>query len=84
MEYRVGLREANHHLARYVKAAEDGNDVVIMRRGQPVVRLVAAKGKGRVLSPAQKEAYQQMLELLEVGLPLEGVMPSKDQMHERD
>jgi prevent-host-death family protein len=84
MEYRIGLREANHHLARYVKAAEDGDEVIIMRRGQPVVRLVAAKGKKRVLSPAQKEAYQQMLELLEAGLPLEGRMPTKDEIHGSD
>ena len=47
MRYSIGLREANHHLAKHIKAVEDGHEVIITRRGQPVARLTRDLGTGR-------------------------------------
>ena len=37
---RVGMRELNHHLARYVAEARGGESVEITDRGRPVARIV--------------------------------------------
>ena len=37
----VAVTELRAHLARWIDAARDGNDVVITDRGTPVARLVA-------------------------------------------
>lgn len=34
MRYTIGLREANHHLAKHIKAVEEGHEVIITRRGR--------------------------------------------------
>lgn len=42
-ERTVSVAEAKAHLSELVAAAEAGEDVVITKRGKPVVRLVAQK-----------------------------------------
>lgn len=42
MRHQISLREANQHLSRYIKTVEQGQELVITRRGQPVARLVPA------------------------------------------
>jgi prevent-host-death family protein len=44
MRYTIGLREANHHLAKHIKAVQEGHEVIITRRGRPVARLTADVG----------------------------------------
>ncbi len=41
---RVGMHEAKSQLSRLVALAEGGEEVVIARAGQPVVRLVPVAG----------------------------------------
>ena len=36
----VSAREANQHFSRLLRAAAEGEDVVITRRGKPVAKLV--------------------------------------------
>ena len=45
----VGVREANHHLAKHIKAVEERHKVVITRRGQPVARLTRDLGTDRAM-----------------------------------
>ena len=40
----VGLAEAKAQLSALLDAVEAGDEVVITRRGQPVARLIAARG----------------------------------------
>ena len=44
--YTVNVHQAKTQLSRLLARAEAGEDVVIARRGEPVVRLVACKPKG--------------------------------------
>ncbi len=61
MEQRVNLREVNQHLARYVKAAEAGERIVITRRGKPVALLSPLPREKRSLSAAQEAALERLL-----------------------
>jgi prevent-host-death family protein len=61
MEQRVSLREVNQHLTRYVKAAEDGERIVITRCGKPVALLSPLPQPERSLSPAQEAALERLL-----------------------
>jgi prevent-host-death family protein len=40
----VNILEAKTHLSSLIKAARDGEDVVIAHRGEPMVRLVPVEG----------------------------------------
>lgn len=82
MELRVSLREANQHLSRYVKAVEEGEVVVITRRGEPVARIVP-EPTVRVLSNEQVEARARARERMERGYPLGGERVDRDLLHER-
>lgn len=43
----VNVHEAKTQLSRLLAQAEAGEEVVIARRGEPIVRLVACKPNGR-------------------------------------
>jgi prevent-host-death family protein len=77
MEQRVGLREVNQHLARYVKAVEAGERIVITRHGRPVVLLSPVPRQEQDLSAAQEEALER---LLNQSYPLGGRAPSRDEL----
>jgi len=80
MEQRVSLREANQHLARYVKAAERGEEIVITRRGRPVALLSGLDRGERPLTGVQRAALARILARK---AHLGGKAPSRDDLHER-
>lgn len=82
MPHQISLREANQHLSRYVRSVEQGEEVVITRRGKPVARLVPVEGR-RKLSAEQLAALERSLRRMERGADLGGRMPSRDELHER-
>ncbi len=82
MEQRVSLREANQHLSRYVKAVEQGTEILITRRGKPVARLTPI-AKERQLSPEQVAALERTLARMKRGYSLGGEPPARDELHER-
>ncbi|MCY4213553.1 MAG: type II toxin-antitoxin system prevent-host-death family antitoxin [Gammaproteobacteria bacterium] len=45
--YIVNVHQAKSQLSRLLVRAEAGDDVVIARRGEPVVRLVVCKPRGK-------------------------------------
>ena len=45
--YIVNVHQAKSQLSRLLVRAEAGDDVVIARRGEPVVRLVVCKSRGK-------------------------------------
>ena len=55
MRYSIGLREANHHLAKHIKAVEEGHEVIITRRGQPVARLTATSARTGPRTPSGRQ-----------------------------
>jgi prevent-host-death family protein len=81
MEQRVTLREINQNLTRYVKAAEEGERIVITRRGKPIALLSPLpQHEERSLTSAQEAALER---LLSQSHHLGGRAPSRDDLHER-
>jgi antitoxin (DNA-binding transcriptional repressor) of toxin-antitoxin stability system len=83
VRYTIGLREANHHLAKHIKAVEEGHEVIITRRGRPVARLTHELGADRTRDPEWQAAYERMLKLMAEGLPLGGSRMTRDEIYER-
>lgn len=82
MQRQASLREINQQLARYVKDVEQGDEVVITRRGKPIARLVPIDRERR-LSSEQHAALARTLERMRRGYSLGGKMPPRDELHER-
>ena len=51
--YEVGVRELHDRLSAHLERVEQGGEVVVTRRGQPIARL-SAVGRGLVTLPARK------------------------------
>lgn len=76
-------------LSSYVSHARAGEDVVLTENGQEVARIVPVDGDDPLPKPLlqgkeREEAIERLKRLLTAGIPLGGVAPTKDQMHERD
>ena len=82
MQHQISLREANQHLSRYIRSVEQGEELVITRRGKPVARLVPVSSERR-LSPEQQAALERTRERMRRGWDLGGRLPSRDEIHER-
>jgi len=81
MQQRISIREANQHLSRYLDAVENGDEVVITRRGKPVARLVAVEEGG--ITPEQEAARKRQLQRMSKGISLGGLQVDRDELHER-
>lgn len=82
MKELVSLREVNHHLAQYIHSVEQGNEVIITRRGKPIIMMVPLK-KGVQLTALQQKSRKNLLSIMEKGLSLKGETFSRDSLHER-
>ena len=69
MQQQVSLREANQHLSQYIDEVEQGIEIIITRRGQPVARLLPI-AKKRELTPEQKKIWKRLLTQLSKGYSL--------------
>lgn len=84
MRYTIGLREANHNLAKHIKAVEDGHEVIITRRGHPVARLTGDFKVDRTEDPEWQAAYERMLQLMAAAPKVVGELKwSRDELYER-
>jgi prevent-host-death family protein len=77
----VGAREANQQFSRLLREAEKGREFLITRNGEPVARLVPAKGPLRDPKVREK-ALKEMVRLMERGLDLGGRRYTRDEMHD--
>jgi prevent-host-death family protein len=79
----VGAREANQRFSYFLRAAEDGNEVIITRNGKEVARLVSKpkpledKDRLRLVAKVMKATLK--------GLPIKqgNRRFTRDEMHER-
>lgn len=81
--------ENEQALSAYVSHALSGEDVVLTENGQEVARIVPVNGCDPLPKPLlqgkeREEAIERLKRLLTAGIPLGGVAPSKDEMHERE
>ena len=73
---------ANQHLSRYIETVQEGHEIILTRRGQPVAHLVGVTGK-KVLSVEQQEAKIRSMERMLRGYPLGGPPIRRDERYER-
>lgn len=78
----VTLRDANQNFAKYVREVESGEEIVVTRRGQPVIKLVRASAK-RVLTPEQEAAWRRTARRLKKGWPLGIGKLDRESLYER-
>ena len=78
---RVSLREANQNFSACIAEVESGERLVLLRRGKPVAEIVPYSKKRP--DPKRLSAHRELMALLREGIPLGGVPPTRDEMHER-
>lgn len=82
MAQHISMREANQHLSRYVQWVEEGQEVVLTRRGTPVARLVPVLPE-KTLTEEQLAALERTRRRRREGHDLGGVFPDRDELHAR-
>ncbi|MCP3665866.1 MAG: type II toxin-antitoxin system prevent-host-death family antitoxin [Gammaproteobacteria bacterium] len=82
MQRQVPIREVNQHLSRYIEIAEQGEEIIITKRGRPVARLSAVK-LDQKLSEEQEKALLRSLARMRKGYNLGGQSFDRDELHER-
>lgn len=82
MELHISIREANQYLSRYVHKVEQGDDVIITRRGAPVAKLVKI-GEAAQLTEAKQAARERMRHRLREGYALGGEVWDRDAIYDR-
>lgn len=82
MKQLVSLREFNHHLAQYIHSIEQGNEVIVTRRGKPIVTMIPFK-KVIQLTRQQQKSRKNLSSIMKKGLSLKGKVFSRDSLHER-
>ena len=78
---RVSLREANQNFSACIAEVEAGERLVLLRRGKPVAEIVPYTKKK--LDPVREAARKRLMAIMREGIPLGGVAPTRDEMHER-
>jgi len=82
MKQLINIREANQHLSHYFDAVQDGDEIIITRRGLPVAKL-SAFSKSLELNETQKAARRRSRARMRKGYSLGGEMPERETLHER-
>lgn len=81
----VTLREASEQLPALIERVERGEEVVILRDGVPVARLVReaapAPAGRRVLTPRQQEALRRSMQILTSAEPVEVGKFDRDEVY---
>jgi prevent-host-death family protein len=77
---RVSLREANQNFSAFIAEVESGERLVLLRRGKPVAEIIPYSKRP---DPKRLAAHRELMALLREGIPLGGVAPTRDEMHER-
>ncbi len=78
----VSLREANQNFSSCIAEVEAGERLVLLRRGKPVAEIIPYSAKKR-LDPKREAARKELIALMRKGIPMGGVPPTRDEMHER-
>ncbi|HLF66828.1 MAG TPA: type II toxin-antitoxin system prevent-host-death family antitoxin [Gammaproteobacteria bacterium] len=81
MTLHIGLREVNQHLSHYIEMAEKGEEIIVTRRGEPIVRLCPIEQK-KQLNEGQQAAWQRTLARTEKGFNLGGKGVKRDELYE--
>jgi prevent-host-death family protein len=78
---RVTLREANQNFSSCIAEVEAGERLVLLRRGKPVAEIIPYSEKR--LDPKRAAAHRELMAIMREGIPMGGIPPTRDEMHER-
>ena len=78
----VQLHEEEQQFAALVAEAEAGESLTILRHGKPVAQIIPFPTNER-LNPDREAARKEWLAIMQKGIPMGGVPPTRDEMHER-
>jgi prevent-host-death family protein len=78
---RVSLREANQNFSSCIAEVESGERLILLRRGKPVAEIIPYSKKR--LDPRREAARRELIAIMREGIPMGGVPPTRDEMHER-
>lgn len=78
MKQEISLREANQHLSRYIEAAEQGEEIVITKRGRPVAKLVKINDEPELTQEQAKALHR----LFAARLTLHGKPYRREEIYE--
>jgi antitoxin (DNA-binding transcriptional repressor) of toxin-antitoxin stability system len=85
----VQLSEDGHQLATLVSEVEAGESVTILRGERPVAQIIPFPETEKPAMPMDEEALlkreaaiQRISEIMRKGIPMGGVPPSRDEMHD--
>ena len=81
MKQFINIREANQHLSRYIDAVQDGDEIIITRRGLPVAKL-SAYAKSLELDDAKEAVRQRSRARMRKGYSMGGEIPARETLHE--
>jgi prevent-host-death family protein len=76
----ISAREANRSFSRVLSEAENGDTVVITRRGKPVAVLAPYASQQ---SRGREQAIERAVALMRKGLPIGNRRFTRGEMHER-
>lgn len=79
MAMSVGMHEAKTNLSRLVNAAQSGEEVILTRRGEPVVKLEPVRDPKR----RGMDAFLAMTESIHAGSGPGGRSWTRDELYER-
>lgn len=81
MKHHIGLRQLNQNLAEYIVAAERGDEVIVTRRGKPIVKVSKVEAE-RKLSPEQQAALERSVARMKKGWSLGGKKFNRKKIYE--
>ena len=76
----ITAREANQSFSRVLRDAENGNSIVVTRRGKPVAVIAPYRKEN---AADREQAIEHIVKLMREGLSLGGRRFTRDEMHER-
>ncbi len=78
----VSLMTANQDFSRLIKEVEQGEGILITRRGRPIARLVPHT-TDRTADPEWAAAYRRMMARLDEGASLGGLRVRREELYDR-
>ena len=78
----VSLMTANQEFSRLIREVEQGEGVLITRRGRPIAKLVPHRAD-KTADAEWAAAYQRMMAQLEEGASLGGLKIRREELYDR-
>ena len=82
MSLQIGLRDANQHFAQYINLVEQGEEILITRRGKAIAKLLPVSEHSG-LTKAQQAAWERTKKRMQKGYKLGGKKIKRDDIYDR-